>query len=332
MVFASFENDYKGQSELMVSVDSNPMFSFIGVSTRLSSIMRVFPHWMADLGRTMPLVGIDLPLHAPAQQYREVLAGIKDDPNQVGGLVTTHKLDLYAAGWDLFDEVDSVAHLCGEVSCISKHGARLVGYAKDPITAGLSLTEFVPVNYWQQTGGAVLCLGAGGAALAISLHLLTNSAVGNAPSRLTLTDVSAARLAHAQQIHTQLARSRVLPVAVDYVQVSPHDSSRVDGLLRDLPEGSLLINATGMGKDRPGSPIGADAVLPRRGLIWELNYRGKLDFLKQAEAQRNARELQVQDGWRYFLHGWTQVIEEVLHIQLSEAQFAHWAQIAAQVR
>ena len=89
---------------------------------------------------------------------------------------------------------------------------------------------------------------------------------------------------------------------------------------------------TGMGKDRPGSPIGADAVLPRRGLIWELNYRGELDFLKQAEAQRNERELQLQDGWRYFLHGWTQVIEEVLHIQLSEAQFAGWAQIAAQVR
>ena len=58
---------------------------------------------------------------------------------------------------------------------------------------------------------------------------------------------------------------------------------RADG---PLPPASLVINATGMGKDLPGSPITDRGLFPMRGIAWELNYRGELQFLHQALAQR----------------------------------------------
>ena len=44
-----------------------PTIYFIGVTTARSSILSVFPRWADALGiATSRIVGIDLPLHAPA--------------------------------------------------------------------------------------------------------------------------------------------------------------------------------------------------------------------------------------------------------------------------
>ena len=53
---------------------------------------------------------------------------------------------------------------------------------------------------------------------------------------------------------------------------------------------------------------------PDEGLVWDFNYRGDLVFLDQARAQQQAKSLQLEDGWVYFIHGWLRVIEEVFHI------------------
>ena len=100
------------------------------------------------------------------------------------------------------------------------------------------------------------------------------------------------------------------------------------------PAGSLVINATGLGKDAPGSPLTGAAVFPERGLVWELNYRGDLVFLDQARAQEQARHLAVHDGWVYFLHGWTQVIGEVFHTEIptSGPAFDRLSEIARSTR
>lgn len=103
-------------------------------------IMRVFPEWakrlnLGDCG----IHGIDLALHDEAEHYREAVAFIKTDPLSLGALVTTHKIDLLRASRDMFDEFDELdefASLMGEVSSLSKSEGRLVGAAKDPITAG----------------------------------------------------------------------------------------------------------------------------------------------------------------------------------------------------
>jgi hypothetical protein len=68
--------------------------------------------------------------------------------------------------------------------------------------------------------------------------------------------------------------------------------------------------------------------------VWELNYRGDLIFLKQAEAQREIRHLQIEDGWVYFIHGWTRVIAEVFDIDIPVRgpQFDQLSEIAARFR
>ncbi len=97
-----------------------------------------------------------------------------------------------------------------------------------------------------------------------------------------------------------------------------------------LPPHSLIINATGLGKDAPGSPT-TDAVrYPKDCLVWEINYRGNLLFKEQAEAQAKEKRLHVEDGWTYFIHGWTQVIEEVFHIRLDGADLEQLSKIAKQ--
>ena len=93
-----------------------------------------------------------------------------------------------------------------------------------------------------------------------------------------------------------------------------------------------VINATGMGKDTPGSPITWQGQFPRYGVAWEFNYRGELDFLHQAQAQAEARQLRVEDGWVYFVHGWAQVAAQVLHFELTPELFNRLERLAASVR
>lgn len=290
---------------------TRPTMYFIGASTAKSSIRTVFPRWATHLNLDpVDMVGIDLPLHADPALYRSVVEFIKQDPQSRGALVTTHKLDLYAATHDLFDVIDPHASAMGEISSISKRNGLLVGHAKDPISSGLALDSFVPPNHFATTGASLLCLGAGGSAIAISWYLSRSTRGADRPGEVIITNRSAARLAHIQAVHEQLGVAE----GTRYVLAPTTDIN--DEVTSALPRGSLVVNATGLGKDAPGSPIGDSARFPRNGLAWELNYRGDLVFLAQARAQQSTADLTVEDGWTYFLHGWTQVIAEVFDIEI----------------
>jgi shikimate 5-dehydrogenase len=264
--------------------------------------MRVFPRWADILGLpTRRLVGHDLPLDAPAGDYRDIVLSVRDDPRHLGALITTHKLNVFAAASDLFDELDDFARLCGEVSSISKRDGRLAGHAIDPVTAGLAMEEFLP------RGGVdtAVCLGAGGAGIAITYHLRDRA------GRIVCTDTDGDRLAHLRAVHR---RAGLDPARFTYARVgSALDSDR---LVSAAPPGSLVVNATGLGKDRPGSPLTGRAPLPRGSFVWDLNYRGDLGFLAQARAQRD-RGLVVVDGWRYFIHGWSRAVADVFGLTLT---------------
>ena len=110
------------------------------------------------------------------------------------------------------------------------------------------------------------------------------------------------------------------------------DPKQNDAWMAALPDYSIVINATGMGKDIPGSPVTDAGLFPRHGIAWEFNYRGELDFMHQALAQVASREVRVEDGWLYFLHGWTQVVAQVLHIDLTPEVFQRLAAAAGTVR
>lgn len=310
-----------------VSTAGPRRFSFIGITTGKSAIMRAFPAWAEHLGLgDVVMAGHNLPIHAEPERYREVVSAIKSDPLDVGGLVTTHKIDLYEACRDLFDYADPYAELCGEVSCLSKRDGIFRAHAKDPISSGRSLDEFVLAGHWAETGGEALLFGAGGSNVAITLHLLTVRPSEDRPRRLVVVNRSPGRLASMRSVHERLDAS----VPVEYVENS--DPRENDRLLAALPPGSLVVNGTGMGKDIPGSPITEDATFPERGLVWELNYRGELDFLRQARRQEQAGGLTVEDGWRYFIHGWAAAIEEVFEVEISRATKEELAALALSQR
>jgi shikimate 5-dehydrogenase len=300
---------------------------FIGVTTGKSSIRKVFPLWMRALGRPeVILEGLDLRIHDTHEAYRQAVAQIKFDPLSLGALVTTHKIDLYEAAHDLFDFADPFAQLLGEVSGISKRAGSLEAHAKDPISSGLSLDALVGSGYFGRTRAEVLCFGAGGSAAATALHLIGKQDKTDRPDKFVVVNRSQDRLDRLQR----MVESLETDIAFDYV--CNQEAGRNDAIMQAMPEGTVVINATGMGKDSPGSPITHAGRFPRRAIAWEFNYRGELDFLHQAEAQAAERELRVEDGWLYFLHGWTLVIAQVLHLSIDPPLFRRLAELAQSVR
>jgi shikimate 5-dehydrogenase len=300
-----------------------PTIYFIGVTTKQSSIMRVFPEWARHLGLgDCAIAGMDFVPHDEPEAYRDAVRFIKEDEQSRGALVTTHKVDLLRACDGLFDELDQHATFLGEVSSISKRGGRLVGHAKDPITSGLALEAFLPRGHWRDTGAEAFIIGAGGSSMALTWHLMN---VEERPSRIVVANRSTPRLEEMRRLHEQLGTN----IPVEY-RHAPHLEQN-DEILSQLKPHSLVVNATGLGKDSPGSPLTWRAVFPERGLVWDFNYRGELLFLEQARAQSAARHLHVEDGWVYFIHGWTQVIAEVFHIDIpsSGPGFEELSRIAA---
>ena len=336
-----------------------PTLYFIGVTTGKSSIMGLFPKWAEKLGLgDVRIKGIDLPIHAPAEDYRRAVQFLKDDPLSLGALVTTHKLDLFEACEDLFDYIDPFAKRLRETSCLSKGRRDASGrgdaswlgdsgnsdrenpgrgdasgsdprpfnaHAKDPISSGLALEHFVAENFWKDHGGEVLIFGAGGSALAMTLYLGREEWGDNVPKRITIANRSTPRLESAKATLAGLNPG----IDLRFVYSSaPQDNDR---LVAALPPYSLIVNATGLGKDAPGSPTTDAVEYPEHSLVWEINYRGELLFMEQAKKQAAAKSLHVEDGWTYFIHGWTQVIAEVFDLKIDGALLEELSRIAREV-
>ena len=308
---------------------AQPTMYFIGVTTGQSSIMQVFPRWAEALGlKGACIKGIDMPLHAPAEDYRAIVGFIKHDPLSLGALVTTHKIDLFKAAEDLFDYFDPYAEKFGELSSISKKCGRLEGYAKDPISSGLSLEAFVPKGFWKRHGGELFIMGAGGSAIAINSYLLDSTRFGdNIPSRVVVANRSGSRLLEIKRITTEL----INPDIPSAWELTPEPGMN-DAVLKTIKPYSLIVNATGLGKDAPGSPLTDSCEFPENSLVWEINYRGNLVFMEQAIAQKERKNLAVEDGWTYFVHGWTQGVAEVFHTDITGTRFDICERIAKDVR
>jgi len=234
--------------------------------------------------------------------------------------VTSHKTALFEHAANAFDRLDDNARLLREISCISRDGNDFVGSAKDLVTAHLAFDQMVGAGHWARNSDAeVLILGAGGAGVAIAA-MLDGKSPG--PSRITVTDTAPARIAEVQRIAGVLGSTRLASMVVASTEQS-------DAFVLSLPDGSLIVNATGMGKDLAGAPISQAATFPNDGLVWELNYRGELDFLRLAARQAEKRRLRLFDGWIYFLFGWAAVICEVWGLELTPPLFDELEAIAA---
>lgn len=174
----------------------------------------------------------------------------------------------------------------------------------------------MPDGHWRRSGMTApeaFLIGAGGATTAITWNLMRPQHGVGRPRRIVVSDVNEERLAALRRFHRSLGGD----IAVDYVL--SESVVQNDEILHGLTDGSLVVNATGPGKDRPGSPLGDTCRFPSGGIVWELNYRGDLLFLDRAEAQAAEAGLSTFDGWNYFLHGWTQVIAEVFAVEIASS-------------
>ena len=264
---------------------------FLGVDTRASAVNRLFDPWARLCGLAdAALEGLDAPQGAPPGRIREMVKRVADDPDAVGGLVTTHKVAVYSHARDLLTSVHPDAALLGEVGCIVKGPGELEGIAIDHESCGIPLTS---LTSGERVTGDVLIFGAGGAGRAIALHLKRR----HDPARVIVTDV----------VENHLRDTRVIAE----VEIAP--AERNEELLAGLRPGALVINATGLGKDRPGTPLPDAARFPQGAVAWDLNYRGDLRFIEQARAQ-GAR---TEDGWVYFVAGWLTVMSHVFDFRLT---------------
>ncbi len=306
---------------------TQPTMYFIGVTTTKSSIMKVFPLWAEELGLKDAIIkGIDIEIHADPQKYRDTVEFIKNDKLSLGALVTTHKIDLYNAARGSFEYLDTYAEMFEELSSISKKDGRLEGYAKDPISSGLAMENFIPENFWKEYGGEVLIMGAGGSALAISSYLMKKEHGDNIPSKIIITNRSQERLDSAK------AKLDGMHPGVKLEYYLCPEAKDNDEVMKNMKPYSLIINATGLGKDRPGSPLTDKGLFPDNSLVWELNYRGDLKFMVQAQEQKEKRNLFIEDGWIYFIHGWTQVIAEVFHVDIKGEKLHRLEKLANSLR
>lgn len=285
---------------------------FVGVKTAGSLIHRALPLWRELLPAPCEVRGVDLEPGSPDARYVELLEELRSAPaNVAGAVVSVHKVGLFEAGHQLFADLDPIARACEEMNAVRRAGSDLHGYARDPISVGRVVDRI-----WPRREGEVICIGAGGTARALIYHLL---AIRGEPVRVVCADRSEAALGET----VRLSPRPIVPRAGD----GPWDE-----LITAAPPGSLIVNATGLGKDRTGSPITDRARFPERAIIWELNYRGELHFLDRARAQAAEDALEVHDGWRLFCHGWAAALGAVLELDDDPELGERFAAAAAEIR
>lgn len=289
-------------------------YYFIGVDTHNSAIMKIFPLWCEEFGiKNVDLVGYNIEIQGTKKKYQEVIKHLKKYENAKAVIVTSHKINFVYHAKKLFDFFDEYAQLLEEVSCISKRNKKIWGFAKDPIASRMALESFLPYNYWKNNQNAqVLIMGAGGSGLALSVALIKVNDSLNVPAKIILTDIKPESIMHSKTVHSKIKNN----VNIDYVIANANDTN--SKIIEKMPSGSLIVNATGLGKDSPGSPIISELVFPYKGYIWDFNYRGDLNFIYQAKSQAKKRNLFIEDGWNYFIYGWILIFKDEFNINITD--------------
>jgi shikimate 5-dehydrogenase len=139
-------------------------YYFLGVTTAQSAMKRILPAWARLLDLDLQLIGVDMAIDSSPANYIDFALRLKDDKEAVGAVVTTHKLNLYRHAGHLFDELDEISVLTGEIGSIAKKDGKLIGYAAvDAMSFSLTLINMIQSQSWHAGQTDVVCFGAGGA-------------------------------------------------------------------------------------------------------------------------------------------------------------------------
>ncbi len=109
-------------------------------------------------------------------------------------------------------------------------------------------------------GGHLCILGSGGSSLALTLYLHNKAkSGGDVPQKLIVTARRDASLVEMKTVHAEIG----FAIPVDYrLAPAPADA---DAMVAALPAGSMVVNATGLGKSAPARRSAMPSVSRRMG-------------------------------------------------------------------
>ena len=173
------------------------------------------------------ICGHDFAMHAPSESYREVVRAIASDPMELGALSRPTRSTCSPPAGTCSTSSTPTRSCAGKCRLCPSADGLFRAHAKDPISSGRALDEFVEPGYWASGAGRrqdaagrsrartpvggrrapgpggrrahrrsrseVLLFGAGGSNLAISLHLMTGRPSDDRPRGSSWS--TAARLA-----------------------------------------------------------------------------------------------------------------------------------------
>ncbi len=306
----------------LADYDGPDLYLFLGISTAGSSVHRVFGDWAPILVPGAVLRGVDLPEDADPAEFRRLVLTMRDHPRVQGAVITSHKLRLYRAVADLLDHVDPLVAITHEINALDTRGGRICGHARDAQSLDLILDTTGTARPRPERG--FVCIGAGGSAIALMLALgldPTGAAVDGRPPLRTgaLRRGPLTILGRRVDALTEIAavRERAGLGSADITLTLAPTPEEVSAITAAADPGTVVANATGLGKLGPGSPVTGPQAFPPDALAWDFNYRGPLTFLDQARAAGVA----VEDGWDYFLAGWAAALAAVTGQVLTEERF-----------
>jgi len=307
---------------------------FLGISTAGSLAHRTFPGWSRLFCPGAVMRGTDLPADATPAEFRELVTAMTANPRVLGAVVTSHKLRLFRACQDLLDYAEPLVALTQEIADINtSDGVR--AYARDPQSLDIILDGIGGPRGRNEGGdprgrsasgprGAgprpVLCIGAGGSAIALMLAMRLDIAGTLTAQRPVLRTGRAARgpltiVGRDQEsldnVRAVQDRCGIPRDAVGLLLAPGQDAAARH--VGSAPPGTVVINATGLGKIAPGSPLPDRAAFPPDAVAWDFNYRGPLTFLDQARHAGVATE----DGWDYFVAGWSAALAAITGRELT---------------
>lgn len=291
---------------------ANKLFAFVGVTTKKSAINNFFPLWMKFLDADCTLVGIDISLDAPFSQYDDFLEQFLSD-QWIGALVTTHKSKIFhrldSNGYT--SNLTDRAKLLEEVSVVYKNtNSEIFGDATDPDAIFPILSRLLSDERWLSGCFQILIMGGGGAGLALFYTIISSEII---VKKIVITESDPLRRHFLTRKVDEIAHKFKSEVLIEVT-----DSQNSDKTIAELGSGALIVNATGMGKDLPGSPIRNPDNIFNNSIIWEFNYRGELNFLNDCMKIRDRKNFLIEDGWYYFIHGWANVLCTALNKTVTE--------------
>ena len=302
--------------------DGPDLYLFIGIDTGGSGVHRGFPLWAPAFHAESVVRGVDLPEDTPAEVFRELVRAMRDNPRIFGAVITSHKLRLYRAISDLVDRTDPLVEITHEINSLDSRHNRIAAYARD--AQSLDLVIDTTGTDHAQPERPVVCIGAGGSAIALLLAMRLDMQATIAAQQPVLRSSASARGpltiigrrgAALEEIAAVRDRSGIAPQSLELVLTS--GATPTGEVTRSALPGSLIANATGLGKFTAESPLPGPDFFPARSVAWDFNYRGPLTFLEQG---RKAG-LVVEDGWDYFVAGWSAALAAISEVGLDGTFF-----------